>query len=72
MGVVHVIAGTLRQPFLHFRVLVGAVVVEHEVDLLTGIDRLVDPIEKPEELLMAMAGLALANNGPFEDVQRGE
>jgi len=42
------------------------------VDLLTGIDRLVDPIEKPEELLMAMAGLALANDGPFEDVQRGE
>ena len=41
-------------------------------DFQAGIDRLVDPIEKPEEFLMAMAGLALADNGPFEDVQCGE
>ena len=42
----NVIAGSLRQPLLHRRVFMGSVVVEHEMNLQTGIDRLIDPIQE--------------------------
>jgi len=42
-----VIAGPRRQPLLHREVFMRSVVVEHEMDLQTGIDQLIDPIQEP-------------------------
>lgn len=39
-----VIVGPHRQPLLHRRVFMRSVVIEHEMDWQTGIDRLIDPI----------------------------
>ena len=44
----HVIARSVRQPLLHFRVFMRAVVVEDEVDIEAGVDGLIDPVEKAE------------------------
>ena len=35
---VHVIARTLGQPLLYFRMLMGSVIIQHEMDLQAGID----------------------------------
>jgi len=40
---VHVIARTLGQPLLYFRMLMGSVIIQHEMDLQAGVDRLINP-----------------------------
>ena len=42
-----VIVGPRRQPLLHRGVFMRSVVVEPEMDLQTGIDHLIDPIQEP-------------------------
>ena len=70
----HVIAGPLRQPGAHLRVLVGGVVVHDEVHVELLRDRFFDVAQKLEKLLMAMPVLALsdhATRGDIECRQRG-
>src|SRR5258708_15853976 len=52
--------------------LVGGIVVDDDVDgLFLGYSRL-DDVQKPDELLMAMALHALANNLALKDIERRE
>ena len=53
-------------------VLVGGVVVEDDMDDLAGRDVGFDRIEKANELLMAMALHAAADDPAFQDVERGK
>jgi len=67
-----VISRPCRQPLLYFRVLVGPIVVENQMDVHAGAHGLVDPVEEPQELLMPVPRLAFSDHGPFQHVQRGE
>src|SRR5271166_5983759 len=60
------------KPGTHPGVLVGRVIVEDDVDHLAGGDGGLDRIEKPDELLMAMALHAAPDDLAFEDVERGK
>ena len=51
-------AAVFSKPTLDTRMLVRGVVVADDVDLLVGIDRLIDPTQELQPLLMAMALLA--------------
>ena len=48
---------------------VGSVIVEDQMNRQFRLDRLVDPFEKVQELLMPVPWLALADHSPFEDIQ---
>jgi hypothetical protein len=61
---VHVITGSCCQPFAYLRMLMSSVVVENQVNRQLSIDRLVDPIEKVEKLLVPMPRLAFAITVP--------
>jgi hypothetical protein len=52
--------------------LVGSIVVENQMDFQLGVNGLVYPVEKPQELLMSMPRLAFTDHGPFEHIQRSE
>ena len=41
-----VIARALSQPLLHFGMFMGSVIIQHEVDVQTGIDGLINASEK--------------------------
>jgi hypothetical protein len=69
---VHMISWAFSQPLLNFRMLVGSVVIEHEVNGEGGIDGFINPIEESQKLLMAMPWLAFTNYGSFENVQRSK
>ena len=56
----------------HLRMLVGGVVVEDDVDELAGRHLRFDGVEEADELLMAMALHAAADDLAFEHVERGE
>jgi hypothetical protein len=42
------------------------------MDVHAGAQRLVDPVQEPQELLMPVPRLALSDHGPFQYVQRSE
>src|SRR5262249_6939880 len=65
-------ARVLGKPFAHLRMLVGGVIVEDRMDLLTLGDLRVDLIEEADELLMPMALHIAADDGAVENVERGE
>jgi len=67
-GEVDVIARSCRQPLLHFGMFVRAVIVENQMDLHARVNGLVDPVEKPQELLVPVPRLALSDHGAFEYV----
>ena len=69
---VDVVARSRCKPFLHFGMLVGSIVVENQMDFQLCVNGLVDPIEKPQELLMPMPRLAFTDHGSFQDIQRSE
>jgi hypothetical protein len=52
--------------------LVGAVVIQHEVNVERSIDGLVNSVEESQKLLMTMAWLAFADHGSFRHVQCGK
>ena len=61
-----------REPGPHFRVLVGCVVVEHQMDIERGGDISLDVAQEREELLVAVAMLAFGHDRAGGDVQGGE
>src|SRR5882724_8411952 len=64
-------AGVPVEPRANLGVLVCCVVVEDDVDDLAGGNVGLDRIEKPYELLMAMALHAATDDIAFQDVERG-
>ena len=60
------------EPFNNLGVLVGRIVVEHDVDLLVGRNLFVDGVQGSDELLMSMALHAPADHAAFEHVEGGE
>lgn len=69
---VQVEPGMADQPFLHFRGLVGRVVVQHQAQVQVFRDRGVDQFQEPQELLMAVPAEVLGDHRPAADVERGE
>lgn len=68
----HVIAWPFGQPFLYLRVFVCSIVIQYEMDIEFGLDRPLNPIEKPEKLLMPVACLALTDHRSFKNVESGK
>ena len=60
------------EPRHHLGVLVGAIVVEDDMDQLAGRHRRLDRVEETDELLMAVPLHAAAEHGAVEDIQRRE
>ena len=60
------------QPGADLGMLVGGVVVEHDVDDLAGRHGRLDGVEEADELAVAVALHAAAEDGALEDVERGE
>ena len=58
-----------RRAILHLRMLVGGIVVDDGVDDFSGRDLLLDGVEEANELLVAMALHAAADDGAVEDVE---
>src|SRR3954468_4214354 len=56
---VQTIARARGQPLLHLWMLVGSVIIEHQVDVQSGINGLVNATEEAQELLVTVAGMAL-------------
>src|SRR2546425_2722834 len=69
-GEVQVIAGMLGEPPPYTGMLVSAVVVQDQMDIDAGRHLAVDQAEKPQELLVAMLGVALSDHLPAGDVER--
>src|SRR6202140_2486432 len=61
-GVMDVVARPARQPSLNLGMLVGAVVVRHQMDVEPGRNAAVEVIKKREKFLVAMARLAQGNH----------
>ena len=57
------------QPFLHFRMLVGRIVVDDGVDRFACRNLLLDGVEEADELLVAMALHVAADDRAVEDVE---
>ena len=68
----HVEAGPLCQPGPDLGVLVGAVVVHHQMDVQIFRDGHLDLAQEAQELLVPVAGLALGDHLAGGDVQSGE
>src|SRR5271156_5359197 len=68
-SVMDVVARPAREPGFDLGVFVGAVVVGNQVDLELGGDAAVEMIEKGQELLMAMARLALRDDRAVKHVE---
>src|SRR6202521_4534393 len=60
------------QPLHDVGMLVGGIVVDNDMDRLFLGHSGLDEVQKPDELLMAMALHALANNLAFKDIERRE
>ena len=69
-GVVHVEAGPLGQPGPDLGMLVGAVVIDDQVDVKLLGDGLLDLPQKAQKFLVAMARLALGDHLAGGHVQR--
>jgi hypothetical protein len=65
-------AGMTLQPAPHPSVAVGAVVVEDQVQDLVAGKLVVESPQELQELLMTVAGVALANDPALHNMQRGE
>src|SRR5512133_4198750 len=70
-GVVEFNVRVLLQPLLHLRGGMGRKVVQYDVNLLAGVG-LDSLLEERQEGVAVAAGLALADDFPGSDVQRGE
>ena len=68
----HVEARPLRQPGAHLGMLVGGVIIHHQVDIQFGGNTGLQAAQEGQELLMAMAGLALGKDGTRGNVECSE
>ena len=68
----HVESRPLRRPGLDFGVLVGAVVVDDQVQIELLGHLFVDPSQKAEELLVPVTGLAFGDHRTGGHIQRGK
>lgn len=57
------------KPSRHFRGFVCRIVVQHDMDFQAGRHLPLDPIQKAQELLMAMPAMVLANDFARGDIQ---
>ena len=64
--------GMLREPPLHVRMLVGGVVVDHQMQIEIRRGPLVDHGQKPDEFLVTMTGRAVADDRAVQHVEGGE
>src|SRR6266446_1911528 len=64
--------GVLREPPLHVRMLVGGVVVDHQMQIEIRRGPLVDHGQKPDEFLVTMTGRAVADDRAVQHVEGGE
>ena len=62
----------IRQPGVHFGMLVGSVVVQNDMDDFAGRDLPLHGVEELKELLMAMAFHAAADNRAVQNIEGGE
>lgn len=69
---VRVIARSCGQPVFHCGMLVGAIVIQDQMDLQIRLNGLVDPVEKSQKLLIPVPRQTFADHGPFEHIQRGK
>src|ERR1700722_6526130 len=60
------------QPLAHLRVLVGCVIVDDGVDLLSRRHLRLDGVEEADELLVPVALHVSADDGAVEDVESGD
>src|SRR5215467_11615894 len=60
------------QPGQHFRMLVGGVVVEDDVDRLVGGNLALDSVEEADEFDVAVALHAAADNGAIKHAEGGK
>lgn len=65
-------AGMTIQPFSNFRVLVGAIVIENDVDELTCRNGGLYGVEKADELLMPMTLHTFSDDFSFQHVESGK
>src|ERR1700739_3059576 len=63
------VARMARQPGQHFRMFVGGIVVEDDVDRLVGNNPALDSVEKADEFDMAVALHAAAVDGAVEHAE---
>lgn len=68
----HVVARPGRQPFSNLEMLMGGVVVHHQVDVQVPRHVGIDMVEEPQELLMSVAGLASGQYLSGSNVQGGK
>jgi len=59
----------MRQPSAHLGMLVGGVIIDHQVDIQLGGDTGLQAAQERQELLMAMAGLAFGKDGTRSNVE---
>ena len=69
---VQVKAGVPLQPRLHPRMLVGAVIVDDNVQLQPRRGLLIDGFQKADEFLMTMAGHTVADHFAVQNIEGGE
>src|SRR3954447_9203620 len=60
---VQMIARPPCQPLLHLWMFVGPVATEHQVDVQSRINGLINATEEAQKLLVTVAGMALGNDG---------
>ena len=65
-------AGMAGEPLADLFVFVGAVVVENDMDHLTGWDIALDNVQEANELLVPMAFHVAADHGAIEPIEGGE
>ena len=71
-GVMDVVARPARQPGLNLGMLVGAVVVRHQMDVEPGRDTAVEVTKKREKFLVAMARLTQGNHFAIKGIECSE
>ena len=69
-GEVQVIMGSASEPMMRFGRLMGAVVIQHQMDFETGGNSPIDLVQKAQELLMAMTFADHLACGPSKTSER--
>src|SRR4051812_3154076 len=69
---VQMIARSPCQPLLYLWMFVGSVVIEHQVDVQSRINGLINATEEAQELLGTVTEMALGNDGSLQHIERRE
>ena len=68
----NLVSRPLCQPGAHFRMFMGGVVIDDQVNIEFGRNAVVQPPQKREKLLMPVSRLAFGEHGAGGDVERGK